>query len=79
MIPNLIPNQGVEEPQTRAVNVVEHAADARMECRICWSLYDPVEGDPAGEIPPGTAFAELPNDWRCPRCDSGKSYFLPIP
>ena len=34
--------------------------DARMECRICWYIYDPAEGDVVWQIPPGTPFAQLP-------------------
>ena len=50
----------------------------RLECRICWYVYDPEEGDPLEQIPPGTPFALLPDHWRCPRCDSGQDAFLPV-
>ena len=50
--------------------------DARLECRICWHVYDPAEGDPVAQIPPGTPFAELPPHWRCPNCDSAREQFL---
>jgi rubredoxin len=52
--------------------------ESRLECRICWYIYDPVEGDELGQIPPGTAFSDLPDHWRCPQCDSDKAMFLPI-
>ncbi len=52
-------------------------ADTRMECRICWYVYDPAEGDDMGQIPPGTPFPDLPPHWRCPQCDSGPEMFLP--
>ena len=42
------------------------ADDARLECRICWYVYDPELGDPVEQIPPGTPFLELPSHWRCP-------------
>ena len=48
----------------------------RMECGVCWSVYDPAEGDPVWQVPVGTSFAELPADWRCPNCDAAKSRFL---
>lgn len=43
-------------------------------------VYDPAHGDPdniAGShpIPPGTAFEDLPADWRCPVCGTPKSWF----
>ena len=50
--------------------------DARLECRICWHVYDPAEGDPVAQIPPGTPFAELPPHWRCPKCDAAREQFL---
>lgn len=51
-------------------------APVRLECKICWYVYDPAEGDPAWQIPPGTAFAALPEHWRCPICDAGRDQFL---
>jgi len=53
-------------------------ADTRMECRICWNVYDPEEGDPVQQIVPGTAFLELPDYWRCPQCDAAPGDYLPI-
>jgi len=48
----------------------------RMECGVCWYVYDPAVGDPVWQIAPGTAFAVLPDDWRCPTCDAPQSRFL---
>ncbi len=52
--------------------------NSRLECRICWYIYDPVQGDELGQIPPGTSFSDLPDHWRCPQCDSDKEMFLTI-
>ncbi|MGB5736606.1 MAG: rubredoxin [Thiohalocapsa sp.] len=54
------------------------AADAAavMECRICWQVYDPSQGDELGQIAPGTPFQALPADWCCPNCDAAKEFFL---
>lgn len=52
------------------------AADAKLECGICWQVYDPAEGDPVWQIPPGTAFVDLPERWACPNCDAGKEKFM---
>jgi rubredoxin len=52
--------------------------DTRLECRICWHVYDPAEGDEIEQIPPGTPFADLPDYWCCPQCDAEKGMFLPI-
>ena len=51
-------------------------ADARLECKICWWVYDPAEGDPVWQVAPGTPFAALPAHWRCPQCDAEASKFL---
>lgn len=47
-----------------------------MECGVCWSVYDPAEGDPVWQIPPGTSFSQLPDEWRCPNCDAPRGRFL---
>lgn len=52
--------------------------DTRLECRICWYLYDPAEGDSVEQIAPGTPFRELPDHWRCPQCDAEPDKFLPV-
>jgi len=41
----------------------------------CGYLYDPEEGDMAAGVEPGTAFADLPEDWVCPLCGLGKEEF----
>jgi rubredoxin len=47
-----------------------------MECRICWTVYDPAAGDEVWQIPPGTPFAQLPAHWSCPNCAAEKPGFL---
>lgn len=49
---------------------------ARFECGVCWQVYDPVEGDPLAQVPPGTAFADLPEFWVCPGCEAARQRFL---
>ena len=51
-------------------------ADARLECKICWWVYDPAIGDPVWQIAPGVAFVELPAHWRCPTCDGDADQFM---
>lgn len=46
----------------------------KYECP-CGYVYDPAEGDPDNGIPAGTSFADLPEDWLCPVCDSEKEFF----
>ncbi len=50
--------------------------DARLECGICWWVYDPARGDDASGIAPGTPFADLPEHWRCPNCDAALGRFM---
>ncbi len=52
--------------------------DGRLECGICWWVYDPAAGDDVRAVPPGVAFADLPADWCCPGCDAPKFKFMAI-
>ena len=52
--------------------------DSRLECTICWYVYNPAEGDNVAQIEPGTPFSALPDHWRCPNCDADKGKFLPV-
>jgi [NiFe] hydrogenase assembly HybE family chaperone len=52
------------------------SAQAIMECKICWSPYDPADGDDYRQIDPGTAFVDLPADWSCPNCGAPKEQFM---
>lgn len=45
-------------------------------CDICGYVYDSEKGDPEHNIPPGTAFESLPENWICPVCDAGKEDFF---
>lgn len=54
------------------------ADDAVMECKICWSVYDPAEGCEVWQVPPHTPFSSLPDYWRCPTCDGAKEQFMVV-
>ena len=49
----------------------------KFVCNVCGYVYDPAVGDPEGDIPAGTAFEELPEEWTCPLCGLGKDEFAP--
>jgi rubredoxin len=51
-------------------------ANARLECKVCWYVYDPAAGDPLRQIPPGVPFAALPADWCCPNCECAREQFM---
>ena len=44
-------------------------------CDLCGYIYDPEVGDEDNGIEPGTAFADLPEDWLCPLCGAAKDQF----
>lgn len=54
------------------------ADHTRLECKICWSVYDPAVGDPVWQIAPGTPFTQLPAHWRCPVCDGAHDQFMVV-
>jgi rubredoxin len=60
-------------PAERTAAIGPHAC---LECKICWTVYDPALGDEVWQIPPGTPFTELPAHWSCPNCAAEKSSFL---
>ncbi len=54
------------------------ADTARLECKICWYVYDPAEGDAQWQIAPGTPFNALPEHWTCPQCEGRADQFMVI-
>ena len=54
------------------------ADDTRLECGVCWWVYDPALGDEERQIAPGTPFRLLPDTWNCPNCATDKSKFMVI-
>ncbi|NMM27154.1 MAG: rubredoxin [Glaciimonas sp.] len=57
-------------------DVTKLAPGTSLECKICWWVYDPAEGDPVWQIPTGTPFSQLPSHWRCPNCDGAAEQFM---
>ena len=49
----------------------------RYVCGLCGYVYDPVEGDPESNTPPGVPFDKLPEEWVCPVCGAAKDEFAP--
>ena len=48
---------------------------AKYKCGVCGYIYDSELGDPDSDIPPGTTFESLPDDWVCPVCGASKDEF----
>lgn len=44
-------------------------------CSICGYVYDEAAGDPDHGVAPGTAWADVPEDYVCPVCGVGKDQF----
>ena len=44
-------------------------------CVSCGYLYHQEKGDPTSGVAPGTAWDDVPDDWRCPDCGAQKSDF----
>ena len=49
----------------------------KYQCKDCIYAYDPRLGDPMQGVLPGTSFEDLPDNWVCPVCKSGKKRFKP--
>ena len=47
----------------------------KYKCQVCGYIYEPENGDPDNNIPAGTPFEKLPEDWVCPLCGVGKDQF----
>ncbi|CAM2183520.1 Rubredoxin [Paraburkholderia sacchari] len=69
------------EPQADApIATAAHATQAdqafkQWVCVICGWVYDEAAGAPDDGLAPGTRWADVPDDWRCPLCDVGKEDF----
>lgn len=67
----------VAEDEPEIVEVTEQGY-RKYVCRLCGWEYDEEKGAPQLGIEPGTRFADLPADFRCPLCSVGVDQFDPI-
>jgi rubredoxin len=68
----------VHRPVEGKLSLVVSETIQRWVCESCGYIYDTVEGDPDGGIPPGTAFEDIPETWFCPVCGARKRDFEPF-
>ena len=61
-----------------AVATPTNGAQRRFICRGCYFVYEEANGLPQQSIAPGTAFADIPANWRCPDCGTEKTTFRPF-
>jgi len=45
------------------------------KCSVCGYEYKPDRGDWLSGVEKGTAFEDLPDDWKCPTCGQPKMAF----
>ncbi|KAL7516368.1 hypothetical protein ACHAWX_001392 [Stephanocyclus meneghinianus] len=67
--------------ELRAQEVFMKRSTGIHKCSNCDWEYDPAKGDSfliGGMIKPGTAFEELPSNWRCPTCRASKDNFQEV-
>lgn len=50
-------------------------ANRKWMCLICGFIYCEADGLPDEGIAPGTAWEDVPEDWTCPDCGTGKDDF----
>lgn len=51
------------------------SANRQWQCLLCDFVYDEAVGMPDSDIPPGTAWEDVPDDWACPDCGATKEDF----
>jgi rubredoxin len=62
-----------------ADNLRGAATDGRAwHCELCNFIYDETTGLPEQGIAPGTPWAEIPDEWKCPDCEATKKQFEPV-
>jgi GntR family transcriptional regulator/MocR family aminotransferase len=72
LTPHAAPARLVAHPLTAT-----NGAERRFICRGCYFVYEEANGLPQHSIRPGTAFADIPANWRCPDCGTEKTTFRP--
>ncbi|MCG8510918.1 MAG: rubredoxin [Rhodospirillales bacterium] len=66
------------KPENWPPNVARRP-DGRLDiwvCDECAHNYDPVDGEPDWDIPPGIPFEALPETFICPECGAEKDLFF---
>ncbi|MCT4612177.1 MAG: rubredoxin [Clostridia bacterium] len=45
------------------------------KCIVCSYVYREEKGEPMKDIEPNTKFEDLPENFKCPKCNQGKMMF----
>ncbi|WBU90115.1 rubredoxin [Cellulophaga omnivescoria] len=59
-------------------NKAEQLVKAVHQCMSCFTVYDEEYGDTTFNIPPNTAFTDLPENYKCSVCDAPKSNYKSV-
>ncbi len=71
------PRSAGARPLAYAIPPSANGAERRFICRGCYFVYEEASGLPQQSIRPGTSFADIPANWRCPDCGTEKTTFRP--
>ena len=69
------PNAYERKAPARAGNDCPRGPMKKWQCIVCGWIYDEAEGCEYEDIPPGTAWEDVPDDFVCPECGVGKEDF----
>jgi GntR family transcriptional regulator / MocR family aminotransferase len=70
------PRSAAVDNATRPLAAIPHGRQLFM-CGGCYFIYEQAAGLPDQSIAPGTPFAAIPANWRCPDCGTDKTTFRP--
>ena len=64
-----------QSPRSKGTSLLKWKYMKTYMCAICGFVYAEELGLPEAGIAPGTAWSDVPEDWACPDCGSGKADF----
>jgi len=71
------PRREPQVPPGRVPGPSPSTGARRFICRGCYFIYEEASGLPQQAIAPGTNFADIAAEWRCPDCGTEKGNFRP--
>ena len=69
---------GAGEPGCLCAAPAVNSSQRRFMCRGCYFVYEEANGLPQQSIRPGTPFADIPANWRCPGLRDGENDVPPL-
>jgi rubredoxin len=71
----VLPNKRCTEIHFKITLSIRKKMMKTWQCIVCGFVYEEVKGLPEDGIAPGTAWADVPENWECPDCGVSKSDF----